>query len=183
MANKDNKTQEEVKDETMNTEDPQMDVQEEQSATDESAGNGSDEVQQMKDKYLRLFSDFENYKKRTARETLDIRKTASKEVMMAIIPVLDDFERARVNAAKSETEENFSEGVQLVYDKLFKSLKAQGLEMMHSTGEVFDSEFHEAITKIPAPTPEMKGKVIDTIEFGYTLNNQIIRYAKVVVGE
>ena len=102
---------------------------------------------------------------------------------MAIIPVLDDFERARVNAAKSQTEENFSEGVQLVYDKLFKSLKAQGLEMMHSTGEVFDSEFHEAITKIPAPTSEMKGKIIDTIEFGYTLNNQIIRYAKVVVGE
>jgi molecular chaperone GrpE len=102
---------------------------------------------------------------------------------MSIIPVLDDFERARQNASKDSNDESFSEGVQLVYDKLFKALQAKGLEMMKSTGEVFDSELHEAITKIPAPTPDLKGKVIDTIEFGYTLNDQIIRYAKVVVGE
>jgi molecular chaperone GrpE len=114
---------------------------------------------------------------------LELRKTASKDVMMAIIPVLDDFERARINASKSDTAESFSEGVQLVYDKLFKTLKSKGLEIMKSTGEQFDAELHEAITKIPAPTPEMKGKIIDTIEFGYTLNDQIIRYAKVVVGE
>jgi molecular chaperone GrpE len=165
--------QEAVNEQTLNTEEQ----------VQEGEAGASDELAQMKDKYLRLFSDFDNYKKRTARETLELRKTASKDVMMAIIPVLDDFERARINASKSDTAESFSEGVQLVYDKLFKTLKSKGLEIMKSTGEQFDAELHEAITKIPAPTPEMKGKIIDTIEFGYTLNDQIIRYAKVVVGE
>jgi molecular chaperone GrpE len=182
MAKKDNKQNEELMDETINMEETATDNTAEQQTEAEEA-NVNNEVQQIKDKYLRLFSDFENYKKRTAKETLDLRRTASKEVMMAIIPVLDDFERARQNAAKENTEETFSEGVQLVYDKLFKTLKSKGLDMMKSTGEVFDSELHEAITKIPAPTPDLKGKVIDTIEFGYTLNDQIIRYAKVVVGE
>lgn len=181
MAKKDSKQNEEVMDENINVEDTATDTKSEEQQT--SADTVNNEVQQIKDKYLRLFSDFENYRKRTAKETLEIRRTASKDVMMSIIPVLDDFERARQNAAKDNNDESFSEGVQLVYDKLFKALQAKGLEMMKSTGEVFDSELHEAITKIPAPTPDLKGKVIDTIEFGYTLNDQIIRYAKVVVGE
>lgn len=183
MAKKDNKQNEEVIDENINTEETVTDTNADEQQVEAEAGSTNNEVQQIKDKYLRLFSDFENYKKRTAKETLELRRTASKEVMMAIIPVLDDFERARQNAAKDNTEETFSEGVQLVYDKLFKTLQSKGLEMMKTTGEVFDSELHEAITKIPAPTPEMKGKIIDTIEFGYTLNDQIIRYAKVVIGE
>lgn len=136
------------------------------------------ERNELKDKYLRLFAEFDNYKKRTARERLDILKTASSDIIRELIPILDDFERA-----KSVSDDGFSEGVQLIYDKLVSNLTKKGLTPMDSTGEPFDVELHEAITEIPAPTEEMKGKVIDTIERGYKLNDKIIRYAKVVVGK
>lgn len=141
------------------------------------------EHQELQDKYLRLFAEFDNFKKRTVKEKLDLMKTASSNTMQVLLPVLDDFDRAKKTADNEQTEESFSEGVSLVYQKLYAVLKAKGLEPMASDGAVFDPELHEAVTEIPAPTEEMKGKIIDTIERGYFLNEKIIRYAKVVVGK
>ena len=136
------------------------------------------ERDEIKDKYLRLFAEFDNYKRRSSRERLDILKTASSDIIRELLPVLDDFDRA-----KSQNDEGLSEGIQLIYDKLFSNLGKKGLKAVESTGEAFDAEIHEAIVQIPAPTEEMKGKVIDTVEKGYALNDKIIRYAKVVVGK
>lgn len=137
------------------------------------------QVGEQKDKYLRLYAEFENYKRRTVREKLDLMSTAARDTLSALLPVMDDFDRAKKNAGEGE----FSEGIELVYNKLASTLVGRGLKEMESTGETFDPEFHEAITEIPAPTEDMKGKVIDTVEKGYFLNEKIIRYAKVVVGK
>ena len=139
--------------------------------------------QELKDKYLRLYAEFENYKKRTVKEKVDLMKSASQDTMAALLPVLDDFDRAKKNAEDENSEEVFSKGISLVYQKLYSILKMKGLEEMESTGESFDPEFHEAVTEIPAPSEDLKGKVIDTIEKGYTLGEKIIRHAKVVVGK
>ena len=142
-----------------------------------------DQVGQLKDKYLRLFAEFDNYKKRTARERLDLIKTASEDLIGQLLPVLDDFDRAKENAAAGAQGESFSEGVNLVYNKLYTVLKAKGLQPMDLENKEFDPELHEAITKIPAPSEDQKGKIIDYIEKGYYLNDKIIRHAKVVIGE
>ncbi len=139
------------------------------------------ELEESKDKYLRLFAEFDNFKKRTIKERFDLMKTASQETLTALLPVLDDFDRAKKSA--DEGGEVLSGGIQLVYNKLYSILESKGLKAMESNGLEFDAEFHEAITNVPAPTEEMKGKVLDTIEKGYTLNEKIIRYAKVVVAE
>jgi len=138
---------------------------------------------ELKDKYIRLAAEFDNFKKRSAKERLELISTASKDAIVALLPVLDDFDRAKKIAEDPSTTEQFSEGVTLVYEKLHRSLKNKGLQKMESNGEIFDPEYHEAITEIPAPTEELRGKVIDTIEPGYFLNDKIIRYAKVVVGK
>lgn len=138
---------------------------------------------ELQDKYLRLFAEFDNYKKRTMKEKIDLMATAARDTVSSLLPVLDDFDRAKQNAESDESAEPFSEGVALVYQKLHGVLKQRGLEPMESTGEAFDPELHEAITEIPAPTDEMKGKVVDTIEKGYKLKETIIRHAKVVVGK
>ncbi len=140
-------------------------------------------LDEQKNKYLRLFADFDNYKKRTAKEKLELLQTAGKDVMLSIIPTLDDLARA-IQSAENATEiEAVKEGMLLVKNKLFNALSQKGLKPIESTGFEFDADKHEAITKIPAPSKEMKAKVIDTIETGYTLNDKIIRYSKVVVGE
>ena len=141
------------------------------------------QLSEAKDKYLRLFAEFDNFKKRNIRERMELMKNASQDAFSALLPVIDDFDRAKNSADDESSEEAFSEGVLLVYNKLNTILNGKGLKKMETTGEVFDPEMHEAITKIPAPTEEMKGKIIDTIESGYYLNDKIIRYAKVVVGE
>ncbi len=141
------------------------------------------ELAESKDKYLRLFAEFDNYKKRTIKEKLDMMKSASQDVVSSLLSVLDDFDRAKKSADDENSQEQFSEGVVLVYNKLYSTLKNKGLEKMESTNEVFDPELHEAVTEIPAPTDELKGKVIDTVEQGYYLNEKIIRHAKVVVGK
>lgn len=143
----------------------------------------SAEVSELKDKYLRLHAEFDNYKKRTIREKLDMMSTAARDTLSALLPVLDDFDRAKKIADDENTNESFSEGVSMVYNKLFNTLYANGLKKMETAGEDFDPELHEAITEIPAPTEELKGKVIDTIETGYYLNDKIIRHAKVVIGK
>ena len=141
------------------------------------------EMDELKDKYLRLMAEFENFRKRNVRERLDLMKNAAQDTMSALLPVLDDFDRAKKSAEDEKSEEVFTEGVSLVYNKLFTSLGSLGLESFDATGEDFDPEIHEAITEIPAPSEEQKGQVIDTIEKGYRLNDRIIRYAKVVVGK
>ena len=141
------------------------------------------QMAELKDKYIRLMAEFDNYKKRTIKEKMDLMRTAAQDTMSALLPVLDDFDRAKKNAEDETSAEPFSEGVMLVYNKLHGVLKAKGLEVMETDGLPFDPELHEAITEIPAPSDDMKGKVFDTIEKGYVLKDKIIRHAKVVVGK
>ena len=138
---------------------------------------------ELKDKYLRLFAEFDNFKKRSAREWLEKNKEAGKDVIRDFLPILDDFERAMKTAETTENVQALKEGFELIQNKLQKTLEQKGLEKMNSLGEPFDPEKHEAITEIPAPSEDMKGKVLDDIEKGYLLNGKIIRYAKVVVGK
>lgn len=151
-------------------------------STEEELLKTREELEEARDKYLRLFAEFDNYKKRTARERIELGKTASQDLMGALLPVIDDFERA-FKAAAANDNEQVPEGVKLVHDKFISILATKGLKPMESQGQPFDPELHEALTKIPAPQPELKGKVVDTIEEGYYLNDKIIRYAKVVIGE
>jgi molecular chaperone GrpE len=140
------------------------------------------QIDQEKDKFLRLFAEFENYKKRTSKERLELYKTANQEVISALIPVMDDFDRAMIEISKSENEE-LVKGVLLIQNKLTETLKNQGLTKSEvNKGDLFDAEIHEAITQIPAPEESLKGAVIDVIESGYALGDKIIRYPKVVVG-
>jgi molecular chaperone GrpE len=141
------------------------------------------ELEESKDKYLRLFAEFDNFKKRTVKERFELMKSAAQETIAALLPVLDDFDRAKKSADDPNSPEVFTEGVSLVYHKLYSILQHKGLREMESTHSDFDPEMHEAITDIPAPTEELKGKVIDTVEKGYLLHDKIIRYAKVVVGK
>ena len=135
-----------------------------------------------KDKFLRLFAEFENYKKRTSKERIDLFKTANQEVLQALLPVLDDFDRAAVEIAKSENKEVIK-GVTLIHDKLKATLVSKGLEQVDvKKGDAFDADFAEAITQIPAPSAKLKGKIIDVIEKGYKLGDKIIRFPKVVLG-
>ncbi len=138
-----------------------------------------EELASLKDQNLRLFAEFENHRKRTAKERLELFSTANQELMIALLPVLDDFERALKNL-----EGEAAEGVKLIYNKFENTLKNKGLKPMeNAAGKAFDVETMEAITRIPAPDKKLKGKVVDQIEKGYQLGNKIIRYAKVVVGE
>ena len=141
------------------------------------------ELSVSKDKYLRLFAEFENYKKRNTKERLELMSTAGRSTIEKILPVLDDFDRAKKSAEDENTNEQLSEGVLMVYNKLYSVMENLGVTPMETTEQAFDPEFHEAITEIPAPSDEMKGKIIDTVERGYLLNDKIIRFAKVVVGK
>ncbi len=139
-------------------------------------------LQIEKDKFLRLFAEFENYKKRTSKERIELFKTAGQEVLQAMLPVLDDFDRAQKEIQKSE-DAALKEGIDLIHNKLKETLKSKGLELVEvNAGDVFDADKHEAITQIPAPTEDLKGKIVDVIEKGYKLGEKTIRYPKVVTG-
>jgi molecular chaperone GrpE len=164
---------------------PQEEIDNDQTQNEDTSSSIEkleNENQELKDKYLRLFAEFDNYKKRTVKERLDLMRTAAQETILAILPVLDDFDRAKKLADEPGSTEVFSEGANIVYHKLYAVLKNKGLEPMDTHHQPFDPEFHEALTEIPAPTDELKGKILDTIEKGYKLGDKIIRYAKVVVG-
>lgn len=141
------------------------------------------QLQEQKDKFLRLYAEFDNYKKRTAKERLDLIKTAGQDVVIEMVSVIDDFERAEKAMAESDDIQAAKDGFKLIQEKLFSKLKHKGLEPMDSLYKDFDADLHEAITEIPAPNEELKGKVVDVIEKGYKLHDKIIRYAKVVVGK
>jgi molecular chaperone GrpE len=141
------------------------------------------EVAELKEKYLRLYSDFENFRKRTAKERIDLIKTASEEVLKELIPVVDDFERAFKAAEQEVDAQKIREGNQLIFHKLIKILESQGLKSMENLiGNPFNPDTQEAITQIPAPSEEMKGSVIDVVEKGYMLGDKVVRFAKVVTG-
>jgi molecular chaperone GrpE len=142
-----------------------------------------DELQAQKDKYLRLFAEFDNFRKRSARESLELRQTAGKEVIISLLDVLDDCDRAEKQLQSAENIDQVKEGIQLVFSKLRSIMQAKGLKPMQSLHTEFDVEKHEAITEIPAPDPSLVGKVIDDVQKGYYLNDKIIRFAKVVVGK
>ena len=141
-----------------------------------------EDLAKEKEKFLRLFAEFENYKRRTSKERMDLFKTAGQEVMVALLPIMDDFDRALKELSKSEDKEMFK-GVELISNKFKETLKNKGLEQVEvGEGDVFDAEVHEAITQIPAPNDKMKGRIIDVVEKGFKLGDRIIRHPKVVVG-
>ena len=145
--------------------------------------NLEDQVKEEKDKFLRLFAEFENYKRRTAKERIELFSTASEEVMVSLLPILDDFDRASAEIEKDKDNEIFK-GVLLIKNKLFDSLKSKGLALIEvNKGDEFNADDHEAVTQIPAPSKDMEGKIIDVIEKGYKLGEKVIRYPKVVIGK
>ncbi len=142
-----------------------------------------EDLSNEKDKFLRLFAEFENYKRRTTKERIDLFKTANQEVLQAMLPVLDDFDRAWALVSQSK-DEALVTGIQLIHDKLRSTLVSKGLEEVEvRAGDTFNADFAEAITQIPAPTDELKGKIVDVIEKGYKLGDKIIRFPKVVIGQ
>ena len=141
------------------------------------------ELDEQKDKYIRLFADFDNFKRRNAKERYELIQTAGKEVITSLLDVLDDCDRAEKQLQATDDIDQIKQGVQLVFNKLRNTLQAKGLKEMESINTEFDVEKHEAITEIPAPTEELKGKVIDDVQKGYYFNDKIIRFAKVVVGK
>ena len=143
-----------------------------------------EELKQEKDKFLRLFAEFENYKRRTAKERIELFKTASQDVIVAMLPILDDFERALNHIEEDKEAEELRKGVMLIYQKLLSTLEQKGLAVIEvKQGDVFNADDHEAVTQIPAPSDDLKGKIIDVIEKGYKLGDKVIRFPKVVIGQ
>lgn len=141
-----------------------------------------EQLQEQKDKFIRLYAEFENFKKRTSKERVELFKTAGQEILQSMLPVLDDFDRAWAQVSQSE-DEALVKGVELIHEKLKAALMSKGLEVVEiKAGDAFDADFAEAITQIPAPTPKLKGKIVDVIEKGYKLGDKIIRFPKVILG-
>lgn len=164
----------------VDTESAGVDIQ--QPAPDEIT-NLKNEIQELKDKYLRQVAEFDNFRKRNARERLELIQTAGKDVIVSLLEVLDDCERAEKQLLASDELGTMKEGILLIFNKLRNALHARGVKPMQSVGTQFNPDQHEAITEVPVPNEELKGKVIDEVEKGYYLNDKIIRFAKVVVGK
>ncbi|MGM9511477.1 nucleotide exchange factor GrpE [Larkinella sp. GY13] len=140
------------------------------------------ELTDLKDKYLRLYADFENFRRRTAKEKIDLISNANEGLLVALLPVLDDFERALKSAENTSDVEALKAGVKLIFNKFYKVLESKGVKPMDSLGQVFNPDLHEAITQFPAPSDDLKGKIMDETEKGYLLNDKVIRFAKVILG-
>ena len=149
----------------------------------EGGSRAEAELADLKDKYLRLAAEFENYKRRTAKERSDLFKTANQELMTALLPVLDDFDRARQHTQGTQDPVALQNALDITYNKLSKTLQQKGLTPMDVKGGDFDAELHEAITQIPAPSDDLRGKIVEEIEKGYYLGDKVIRHAKVVLGQ
>lgn len=180
-------TKEELKDEdkTLENKEAQLEENQETKEVEEVEETPKEDLIQLeKDKFLRLFAEFENYKKRTTKERIDLFKSANQELMTSLLPIIDDFERALSHMEGAKETKELKEGVDLIYQKFFKTLEQKGLALIEVTnGDTFDAEVHEAITQIPAPSEDLKGKIIDCVEKGYKLGNKIIRFPKVVIGQ
>lgn len=180
---KDKVQQEELKDKVDATGEENVEETTEETVEAVVEKTDAEKLAELNDKYLRLYSDFDNFRKRTIKEKVDIISLASSSVIGDLLTVLDDFDRAIQNNEKSEDIEGLKEGFKLIHNKIYTILKGKGLEAVDATGDVFDSELHEAITNIPAPNKSDKGKVIDCVEKGYNLKGKVLRYPKVVVGQ
>ena len=148
-----------------------------------SGSRAETELADLKDKYLRLAAEFENYKRRTAKERTDLFKTANQELMVALLPVLDDFDRARQHTQGVADPAALQNALDITHNKLNKTLQQKGLAAMDAKGSTFDADLHEAITQIPAPSDDLRGKIVDEIEKGYYLGDKVIRHAKVILGQ
>jgi molecular chaperone GrpE len=185
MSKEDNVQDEELE----NQEEQQVEETQEDAATEQAVELSKEEelevqVKEATDKYLRLYSEFDNFRKRTQKEKIELYKTAGEDVISAILPVIDDFERAQKAMEESDDIQGVKDGIKLIHDKIVSILKQKGLEEVESAiGKDFDLEFHEAITQIPAPSKKEKGKVLDVVEKGYELNGKVIRFTKVVIGQ
>lgn len=162
-------------------EDEEIKTEENIEVKEEKTDNFEEKFNELNDKYLRLYSEYDNYRKRTANEKVELIKTAAEGTILALLPILDDFERALPTMEKDEDKTHY-EGVMLIYNKLKRTLEQKGLEEIKATGEPFNTDEHEALTQIPAPSEDMKDMVIDVVQKGYKLNGKVIRYARVVVG-
>ncbi|GEP92542.1 molecular chaperone GrpE [Chitinophaga terrae (ex Kim and Jung 2007)] len=167
---------------------PAEDMSNSSNASNESGEAGElekkeQEINELRDKYLRLQAEFDNYRKRTAKEKVELLQTAGKEVILSLLDVLDDSDRALKQLENTTDIEAVKDGVKLVFNKLKNTLQAKGLKPMESLDTPFDPDLHDAITEIPAPTPEQSGKVVDVLQPGYYLNDKLIRHAKVIVGK
>jgi len=151
----------------------------------EKAAEKSDKekLAELQDRYLRLQAEYDNYRKRTLKEKMELTRSAGEDILKGLLPVMDDFERAIQSIDEAEDAEALKDGVHLIYGKFKEFLKQQGVSQMESQDQEFDTDKHEAISKIPAPNEDMKGKVVDVVQTGYYLNDKVLRYAKVVVGE
>lgn len=176
--------QQNEQEESTDTQETIEQTSEEQADTvNSAAAKLEQELAEQKDKYLRMYSEFENFRRRTAKEKLDMIKTANESMATALLPVMDDFERAIKAFEQEEKDASVQEGIQLIYNKLSKTLEQKGVVVMDlKAGDDFDAEYQEAITQIPAPDEKLKGKVVDVVEKGYMLGEKVIRFAKVVIG-
>lgn len=141
------------------------------------------ELVELKDKHIRLQAEFDNYRKRTLKERMELLKTASESLLVSILPVIDDFDRAMQTLEMAEEDSHAKDGVSLIYAKFQDFLKQNGVKEIEAKGQEFDTDLHEAITKIPAPSKDLKGKIVDVVQKGYYLNDKVIRFSKVVIGE
>lgn len=164
-----------------NTENVSHENMEQQEACKNELETAAQKYNELNDKYLRLYSDFDNYRKRAIKERIDLSKTASEEIISSLLPIIDDFERA-LGVMTREDEDPIKQGTLLIYNKMKNILTQKGLAETEAMGLEFNTDFHEAIANIPAPAEEMKNKIIDVTQKGYTLNGKVIRFAKVVVG-
>lgn len=182
MSKKENIQEEEINNEQVNSQvEENQDIAAEEVKKEPTA---EEQIQAEKDKFLRLFAEFENYKKRTSRERIELFKTAGQELMTSLLPIVDDFERALTHIEDDKEAEELRKGVLLIYNKFYNTLEQKGLSKIETkAGDTFDAEIHEAITQIPAPSDDMKGKIIDCVEKGYKLGDKVIRYPKVVIGQ
>lgn len=179
--------QEETQTEAQNAEVESQNAEEEQPAKEETPEDKiaalQAELEKSQKEYLFLMAEFDNYRKRTVKEKAELIKNGGEKAMLGLLPVIDDFERAIDAIDKSSDVESLKEGVDLIYNKFMKYLKSQQVKPMESTGTDFDADVYEAVTTFPAPDESMKGKVIDTVQKGYTINEKVLRHAKVVVGQ
>ncbi|WP_299702897.1 nucleotide exchange factor GrpE [uncultured Pontibacter sp.] len=187
MSEKDIKKEQEnaeLQDNTANSEENNGQEQAEETAEDTGSETKAEaELAEMKDKYIRLMAEFENFRRRTAKERMDLLKTANEDLMSELLPVLDDMERARQSMEATKDVDAMLQGLELVFHKLKHVTQLKGLKPITiKAGDDFDSDLHEAVTQIPAPSEELKGKIVDVIEKGYTLNEKVIRFAKVIIG-
>lgn len=187
MKDKENQEPEEqateVENETTVEQENETTSNEEQADATTKEASPADEIAALNEKYLRLYSEFENFRRRTAKERIELIGTASSDLMVELLPILDDFDRAIQANETNEDLKAVKEGFTLIHNKVVRILEQKGLKMMKAVNETFDPELHEAVTNIPAPSKKLKGKNVDVIEKGYYLNDKVLRYAKVVVGQ